>query len=628
MQPAQPDGKAHIFIAKDDQFLFDGKPCQIIAGEMHYQRIPRVYWRSRLRMARAMGLNAITTAVFWNGSEPSPGIYDFSDNNDVGEFIREAQQEGLYVVLRPGPFAGGDWEFGGLPAWLLKDPATVVRSTDPRYMEPARRWLNRLGKEIGPLQIGNGGPILMVQVEEAYGSLGSDQAYLQAIRQALLDAGLTKVQLYTSDGPGEVARGSMPNVPIGVSFAGDTADAAEKSYATVEAIRPNSPFFVSEFWAGWFDVWGGKHAHTSIDLETANLSWILSHGYSVSIHPFHGGTNFGWMNGAYADDAHHAYAPFVTSYDFDAALDEGGRPTAKFNAFRDLIAKVTKAKLPPVPSIPPPIAIRPFKLTEAVSLWASLPKAIEVPAPLTMEDVGQSYGYILYRTRLPIGNYDTGILTVHDYGCTYVDQQPTSADIPWSKITASRLAVGKNPCIPVDRRVGRITAQGPDGGVASVHRLESGSDVGPDESWWDALVENTGRTSYSSQLRIERKGVVGFKPPNHPPPLVKWYMYPLPMSDPRSLPFRNTLCLGPCFYRGTFNLSRPGDTFLDTSQLSKGQLWVNGHALGRFWKIGPQKTLYVPGPWLKQGANEVIIFDMDAHPFAELQGLTQPNLGP
>jgi beta-galactosidase len=593
-----PDGKPHAFRVEAGEFTLDGKPFRIISGEMHYPRIPREYWRARLKLARAMGLNAITTYVFWNEHEPSPGVYDFSGNNDVAEFIREAQQEGLWVILRPGPYVCAEWEFGGYPAWLLKDPTTVVRSSDPKYMGPAVRWIKRLGMELAPLQIGNGGPIALVQVENEYGSFGNDHAYMEANKQALLDAGFTKVQLYTADGPGDVANGSLPELPVGINFDGSHVNEAQKAFATLNTLRPDGVKFNSEFWAGWFDHWGGPHAHTSTDTQAANLRWMLDQGYSVSIYMFHGGTDFGWMNGANSSDKKPAqYEPDVTSYDYDAALDESGRPTAKYFVFRDLIAKATGVTPPPVPDVVPPIRIAPSKLTESASLWANLPKPIESATPLTMEDMGQAYGYILYRTQALVAGKSTDLVmdAPHDYAAIFSNGTPVGT---------------------LDRRLGetRLTLPAPDvQHTAAVLHL-------------DILVENTGRINYSKQLRGERKGLGQFVSVNGEP-VPGWEIYSLPMNDLSGLPFKKAECAGPCFYRGTFDVEQPADTFLDTSHLGKGQLWVNGHALGRFWNIGPQKTLYLPGPWLKKGKNEVVVFDLDGKPGAMVEGLTKPNLG-
>ncbi len=592
-----PDGKPHVFRVEGSQFTLDGKPFRVLSGEMHYPRIPREYWRARLKMARAMGLNAVTTYVFWNEHEPVPGVYDFSGNNDVAEFIREAQQEGLWVILRPGPYVCAEWEFGGYPAWLLKDPTTAVRSSDPKFMVPATRWIQRLGLELAPLQAGNGGPILLVQVENEYGSFGSDHAYMEANKQALLDAGFTKAQLYTADGPSVIANGSLPGLPAGINFDGNHPNEAEKSFATLKAIRPDGPMFNSEFWAGWFDHWGGPHAHTSTETQAANLKWILDHGASVSIYMFHGGTDFGWMNGANSSDSKKEYEPDVTSYDYDAALDESGRPTPKYFVFRDLIAKATGVAPPPVPPIAAPIAVAPFELTESASLWDNLPKPVESDHPLTMEDLGQAYGYILYRTHsFGDGGSTELLIEPHDYATVFADG--AYAGTIDRRLGQTRLAMPSPPS-PYTTRVRRL----------------------------DILVENMGRINFSKQLRGERKGLGQFVTLHGDPLPGPWQVYPLPMEHPEKLVFTKAACSGPCFYRGSFAVDKPADTFLDTSSLGHGQLWINGHAMGRFWKIGPQKTLYVPGPWLKPGANEVVVFDLDARPGATLQGLAKANLG-
>ena len=592
----RPDGKPHTFVAQGGQFLLDGKPFHVISGEMHYPRIPREYWRARFKMARAMGLNAVTTYVFWNVHEPTPGRYDFAGNADIAEFIREAQQEGLWVILRPGPYVCAEWEFGGYPAWLLKERTTVVRSSDPKFMEPATRWIKRLGQELAPLQVGSGGPILLVQVENEYGSFGDDHDYMQRNRQALVDAGFTKAQLYTADGPAEVPNGSLPDLPVGINFDGNRTDQAAKSFAILKKERPDSPPFNSEFWAGWFDHWGGEHAHTSAQIQTANLSWILEHGYSVSIYMFHGGTDFGWMNGANSDDKRpKEYQPDVTSYDYDSALDESGRPTPKYFSFRDAIAKITGITPPTVPQVAAPIAIPAIKFTQAASLWDNLPKPIESAHPLTMEDIGQNYGWILYRAR---AKWSTGHVVAHDYAVVYFDRERVAGT-------------------PLDRTKGNSSFEVTDTALAPRHK----------DRELDLLVENTGRINFSHQLRSERKGIVKYEPPADLGAAPKWQIFPLPMDNLASLKFTKKPCTGPCFYRASFSVASPADTFLDTSQLTKGQLWINSHAMGRFWNIGPQKTLYVPGPWLKKGANDIIVFDVNGSSDHTVEGLTKPNLG-
>ncbi|HUV96549.1 MAG TPA: beta-galactosidase family protein [Acidobacteriaceae bacterium] len=575
----------HTFVAGHGEFLLDGKPFQIISGSMHYARIPRAYWRDRLRMAKAMGLNSITTYVFWNWHEPKPGVYDFSGNRDVAEFVREAQQEGLYVILRPGPYACAEWDFGGFPAWLLKDPNMVVRSRDPQFLVASRAWLMQLGKQLAPLQIGNGGPIIAVQVENEYGSYGKDHAYMEDIHHMLMDAGFTKAQLYTADGADEIPNGSLPELPAVINFGpGD----AQKEFAKLKQLRPNGPMMTGEYWDGWFDHWGAPHTADTPDQQAKDLDWMLRQGYSVSLYMFHGGTSFGWMNGANSDGK--TYEPDVTSYDYNSPLDESGRPTPKYYRFRDIIAKHTGVTPPPVPAVSPAMTLPAISLAEGVSLWKSLPAPTHSEQPVSMEALGQAYGYILYRTQVegPV-NGELTFDTLHDYAQIYVD----------GKLVGT-----------VDRRLGQYQLPLH---VSSAHaRL-------------DVLVENTGRVNFGPALPAERAGIVG-RVRFAGKVLTGWDMYPLPMLKPAQLAYSKQSCSGACFYRASFTVTTPKDTFLDTSALTKGKVWLNGRALGRFWNIGPQKTLYVPAPWLKPGKNEVVVFDLDGKPDRKIEGLGHPIL--
>ena len=578
------------FTVQDDYFLLTGKPFQIISGEMHYPRIPRAYWRARFRMARAMGLNTITTYVFWNEHEPQPGVYDFSGNNDIAEFIREAQHEGLYVILRPGPYVCAEWEFGGFPAWLLKDQSLVVRSRDPKFMAATERWMRRLGHEVAPLQIGNGGPIVAVQVENEYGSFGDDHAYMQQMHHMLTESGFNRSLLYTADGPEEVPKGSLPGLPVGINFGGsDSPDAAKQAFDTYRKIRSGGPSLNSEYWDGWFDHWGGHHATTSTTNQAANLAWMLQRGDSVSLYMFHGGTSFGWMNGANSNGKN--YEPDVTSYDYDSPLDESGRPTPKYFIFRDLISKATGVQPPAVPEIPPTISVPSFKLSESASLWNNLPNPVHSAKPLSMEDLDQSYGYILYRTQIAEAVVGELVLNaLHDYAQIYVN--------------GSRVGT-------LDRRLTQN----------HLHvELPAGARL-------DILVENTGRVNITAVLRGERNGITKEVTLNGKP-LTGWGIYPLPMTATSNLPYSSAACEGPCFYRGSFHIDQVGDTFLDTTGLGKGQVWINGRALGRMWEIGPQKTLYLPGPWLNPGRNEIVVFDLNGRPGRALQTRDKPDLGP
>jgi beta-galactosidase len=585
-QPSTP----HTFAVANGQFTLDGKPFQVISGEMHYPRIPRAYWRDRFRMAKAMGLNTITTYVFWNLHEPQPGVYDFSGNNDVAEFIREAQQEGLYVILRPGPYVCAEWEWGGYPSWLLKDHDIVVRTNDAKFMEASALWLARLGHELAPLQIGNGGPIILTQVENEYGSFGHDHEYMQQVHRQLVDAGFTKSQLYTADGPEQVPDGSLPDLPVGINFGGEKEGDAQKDFATLKKYRPNGPFINSEYWAGWFDHWGGKHAHTNAEAQLANYKWMLEQGYSVSIYMFHGGTSFGWMNGANSNGKN--YEPDVTSYDYDSALDESGRPTPKYLAMRDIIAKATGKTPPPVPDVPAPMKVPDAALPETASLWDNLPLAISSENVQTMEDIGQAYGWILYRTHVKADAAGELMLDqLHSYAQIYVNK----------KIVGT-----------IDRRLNQ-------------DRISIEAKVG---AQLDILVENTGRVNFGLRINGERAGITK-QVTLAGKQVLGWEIYPLPMTHPDKLRFAKKACEGPCFYRGSLSLGTTADTFIDTTAFTKGQLWLNGLALGRIWNIGPQRTLYAPMPFLRQGSNDVIVFDAQGKGSGgTLRGLDKPDLGP
>lgn len=588
---ATTPASGHTFGVAQGQFVLDGKPFQIISGEIHYQRVPRAYWRDRLKMARAMGLNSITTYIFWNLHEPRPGVYDFTGNNDVAEFLREAQQEGLYVVLRPGPYVCAEWEFGGFPAWLLKDRSMVIRSKDPKFMALTRTWFARIGKEVAPFQLANGGPILTVQVENEYGSFGDDHEYMAQVHTALLDAGFNKTLFYTADGVSQVPNGSLSGIPIGINFgSGD----AKKSFAEFKANHPNGPYFNSEYWAGWFDHWGGKHAGANGKMQASELKWMLDQGFSVSIYMFHGGTSFGWMNGANTDGKN--YEPDVTSYDYDAPLDESGRPTEKYFYFRDVIASVTGVAAPPLPHVVPAIKIAKFSLPQSISLWKTLPAPVHSKDPKSMEDLDQAYGYILYRTQLK-GPVSGSLLLedLHDYAQIYLD----------GKLVGT-----------LDRRLGQneipLKLDGAKGQL-------------------DILVENTGRINFANMtstevFRGERQGITK-QVTLAGNPLTGWEIYPLPMTDTDALKYSAAPCSGACFYKGSFEVSKLADTFLDTSSFSKGEVWLNGRALGRVWEIGPQKTLYIPASWLKEGSNEVVVFDLKGEGERSLEGRDKPILG-
>ncbi|WP_213805840.1 beta-galactosidase family protein [Granulicella sp. dw_53] len=589
---SQPPKPTQTFTIQQDHFLLNGQPFKILSGELHYARIPREYWHARLKMAKAMGLNTIATYVFWNIHEPTPGHFDFTGNNDLAAFIKAAQQEGLYVILRSGPYSCAEWEFGGFPAWLLKDPAMeqTLRSNDPSFMVPTERWIHRLAQEVAPLQIGHGGPIIMTQVENEYGNFDHDHAYMEHLKTIFEQSGLTASLLYSADNWRNIPAGSIPGLYAATNFGIGNHQGGMDALAKV---RPDAPLFVSEYWPGWFDHWGHPHETRPVAPQLEDLDYILHRGAGINIYMFHGGTSFGFMAGS--SNISGQFLPDVTSYDYDAPLDEAGHPTPKLLAYRKILATFSpcgnESCLPPVPTAPPVITIPPITLTESTSLWQNLPTAIASETPQSMEHFDQSYGYILYRTQLPAATSGDLVLTdLHDYAQIYLD----------GKLTGTLDRRNKQSTLP-------IKTDGP-------ARL-------------DILVANDGRINSTKQMRIESKGITKSVTLSGTP-LTGWQIYPLPMTTlPTHFNPAAKQSQAPTLRRGSFTLASTGDTFLDIRTLGKGALWINGHPIGRFWNVGPQQTLFVPGPWLRKGRNEVVVFDLlPSTTPPHLAGLAQPIL--
>lgn len=575
--PRQAATPQHTFLLRSGKFQLDGQPIKILSGEMHYPRIPRARWRYAMQMARAMGLNTVSTYVFWNLHEPQPGYFDFTGQNDLAAFLKIAKEEGLYVVLRPGPYVCAEWDFGGYPAWLLKDRTTVVRSLDPKFMRAASKWFQHLGAIVKAFLLANGGPIIAFQVENEYGSFGKDHEYMQAIRQLVMDSGMGGTAdhptvLYTADGGVQQPDGSLPDLPAAVNFGpGDAPDET----ARLRTFRPDGPLWVGEYWAGWFDHWGHNHATTDTEQQVAEYESLLRQGYSINLYMLWGGTSFGWMNGANSNGKD--YEPDVTSYDYDAPISERGEPREKYFKLRDAIARVTGVEPPPVPPIAAAATYPIGPVEESASLWDNLPKPIHSPQLKTMEEIGQSYGYILYATHLDASQSGTLVLDgLHDYVSVYLD----------------RVFVGV-----VDRRLNQTSLDLPAAGKGRELAI---------------LVENSGRINYSLALRNESKGILnGIQLAGKQ--LTGWSIFSLPMDHLETIHFRKSICAGPCFFRTL--LAAPAaaeDTFLDTTPIHKGFVWANGIPLGRAWNLGPQASLFVPGSWLKQGQNSLVVLDLEA----------------
>lgn len=582
------------------RFMLDGAPFVIRSGELHYPRIPRAAWRDRLRKARALGLNTVTTYAFWSQHEPEPGRFDFAGRNDIRAFVQTAAEEGLSVIVRPGPYVCAEVDFGGYPAWLLRTPGLRVRSLDPRYLAASARYLKRLADELGDLQSTRGGPLLMLQLENEYGSFGKDRDYMAAMLAQMRDAGFD-APLFTSDGGAErlFAGGTVPGIAAVVNFGGGAGDARE-SLDALRAWRPNDPAMVGEYWAGWFDHWGEEHHRQPAGEAAATVDALLSAGASFNLYMFHGGTSFGWLPGANYS-AEQPYQPDTTSYDYDAALDEAGRVTAKYREIRAVIAKhlAPGERLPDIPASVPTRALPQVELGESISLRDAMPRLTSPRAsrfPSNMEAFGQGYGLIVYRRRFEAAA--KGRLVVNE-----------------ARDHALLLADG--------RKFGELDRR----------RAEKQLDIDlPAGTELDIVVENLGRIGFGARLVDEIKGITQSVQLNGRE-LLDWTVYPLQLEGAAlaQLPFGKAPFDGPGFWRGALRDDRasgaPADTFLDLRGWGRGHVWVNGHHLGRFWNIGPQQTLYLPGSWLRaDGRNEVIVYAMAVPPpgARRLRGLAEP----
>jgi beta-galactosidase len=591
--PAAPG--AHHFALGNHDFLLDGKPFQIISGEMHPARIPREYWLQRIRMAKAMGCNTIAVYVFWNYHEPEPGHFDFATGNrDIAAFIRLCKAEGLWVLLRPGPYVCAEWDWGGLPPWLLKIPDIKVRCRDPRYMSAVRSYVARLSREVVSLQCDHGGPILMVQVENEYGSYANDKQYLQDLRRLWKQQGIS-VPFYTADGPTDfmLDAGSLDGCAIGLDSGDSDADFEE-----AHRQNPNVPAFSSETYPGWLTHWKEQWQRPDTADILHQVDYLLSHHRSFNLYVIHGGTNFGFTAGANAFSPTQ-FQPDVTSYDYDAPITEQGRPAPKYYALRSLIARYASQPLPEPPPPIPVMEIPAFTVQPYTLLWDHLPTAKHSPQPFPMEHFGQTSGMILYRTRL-IG-HKSGNLTIiepHDYALVFLNGQFIDS---------------------VFRDGGNWTVKLP--------KTEVKDPV------LEILVESMGHINFAQYL-IDRKGITDRVTLNGMT-LMDWEIFNLPLPNPPSMP--NTTAKGPLkraivgpaesaksplFFKGSFELDSTADTYLDMSAFKKGYVWVNGHNLGRYWYVGPQQRLYCPAPWLKKGRNEVVVLDLHQQQAAAIKGVT------
>ena len=553
-----------------------GKAEQIISGTIHYFRVLPELWSDRIEKAKQLGLNCIETYVCHNLHEPAPGVFDFSGILDLERFLDEVKSAGLYAIVRPGPYICAEWENGGLPPWVCNIPDIDIRCSNPAFMEITDRYLDNLLPRLKKHLFTSGGPVIMMQIENEYGSYGKDKVYMRHIYERFLANGID-VPLFTSDGPYDhmLNGGTLPECFQTVNFGSRPQEAFENS----RRHRPDSPDFCMEFWNGWFDHWGEEHHTRSAEDAVADLDYILGCGGSANLYVFHGGTNFGFNAGANGGVGQNdKYAPTVTSYDYDAPLSECGDPTEKYFAFQQVIRKYRPDAPFGTPQPGKKQAPAPVKFTQSATLWSQLDNLADKKhalKPLNMEKCGQSYGFINYRTILdgPFEN-DLCFPEVHDRVSAYIDGKYIGTVFRNDENKRLHAAVSEKSAV------------------------------------LDLLVENTGRINYGPMVGRDFKGLplgvcIGYQQQ------INFDIWNLELKDISGVTYGEfqNLPQTPAFHRGVFNAQAGVDTFICTPGV-KGVIWVNGFNLGRYWEIGPQKTLYIPGPLLKQGENEIVVLEL------------------
>ena len=564
--PFDTSSTVETFAIGDTDFLLNGEPFRVLSGAIHYFRVHPDQWADRIAKAHAMGLNTIETYVAWNAHAPQRGDWNVDDGLDLGRFLDLVAAEGMHAVVRPGPYICAEWDNGGLPAWLFGDESVGVRRNEPQYMAAVTEFLERVYEIVVPRQIDNGGPIVLVQIENEYGAYGSDKSYLEELVRVTRAAGVT-VPLTTIDQPEpEMLRnGSLDGLHMTASFGSRTVE----RFATLREHQPTGPLMCMEFWNGWFDDWGTHHHTTSASASAADLDAILAAGGSFNLYMFHGGTNYGLTNGA---NDKGRYMPIQTSYDYDAPLDEAGNPTAKYFAFRDVIA--TYAPVPDeVAEVSPAAPVFEIELTERASLLPLLGDGVEHDHLPTLDELQHYSGFAVFTTTLR-GEGD-GVLAFGEV-----------RDRAWVMLDGERVGV-----LARDAHENSITLPRASGELV-------------------VIVEDQGRVDYGTRIG-EHKGLHGGATLDGAA-ITDWTSTVIDLDAVVAASLDGGLTAsGPVIARGSFDLSEPTDLFVDTRNWGKGVAWVNGFALGRYWRRGPQETLYVPGPVTRAGTNEIVVLEFE-----------------
>ena len=574
-----------------DTFYLNGEPFQIISGAIHYFRIVPEYWKDRLEKLKAMGCNTVETYIPWNMHEPQKGHFHFDGMLDIEKFIQTAQDLGLYVILRPSPYICAEWEFGGLPAWLLAEDGMKLRVNYGPFLKHVYEYYDVLLKKIAAYQINFGGPVILMQIENEYGYYANDKDYLQLLKNKMTESGVV-VPLVTSDGPFEAnLKGGRLT---GVLPTGNFGSKTEERFDELKKFTNGGPLMCTEFWVGWFDHWGnGGHMRGDLEQSVKDLDKMLELGH-VNIYMFEGGTNFGFMNGSnYYDEL----TPDVTSYDYDAVLTEDGQITEKYNRYKEVIQKYREIPEVHFSTKITRKAYGTLHVQDKVSLFSvinDLSTPVSNSFPQSMEQLGQNYGYILYHSTLHTENRIDKIRL-------------------WEANDRANIFINKKPVkILYDREL----LEEQDLNIA----FEQNSD-------FDILVENMGRVNFGPRMEHQRKGIaqcvqLDGHMHNH------WHQYTLPLDNIEKVDFTKEYEKGlPGFYRFTLTVNEPADTFLAFDGWGKGCIFVNGFHIGRFWEIGPQKRLYIPAPLLKNGQNEIIVFETDGKSCDTITLMDEPDVG-
>ena len=622
--PSNAQKAKGTFEAGNGTFLLNGNPFVVKAAEIHYPRIPKPYWEHRIKMCKALGMNTVCIYIFWNIHEQREGQFDFTGNNDVAEFCRLAQKNGMYVIVRPGPYVCAEWEMGGLPWWLLKKKDIRLREQDPYFMERVKIFEQKVGEQLAPLTIQNGGPIIMVQVENEYGSYGEDKPYVSEIRDCLRGIYGKDLALFQCDWSSNFEKNGLDDLTWTMNFG--TGANINDQFRRLGELRPNAPKMCSEFWSGWFDKWGARHETRPAKDMVDGMDEMLSKGISFSLYMTHGGTSFGHWAGANSP----GFAPDVTSYDYDAPINEYGQTTPKYFELRKMMEKYNDGKaLPAVPKPAAPIITVPkFELKEFSSIFNGSDTELKMPIRkegglMTFEEMDMGWGSMLYTTTMPEIPVQSVITAdFHDFAQVFIngkyigkiDRVKNEKSLtlpPVKKGDELEILVEAMGRINFGRAikdfkgiVGEVAITAEVEGIETTWKPQGWVKFGLPDSYEkaaDAFVHNNDYT------QAEKEGQrLGKKP--------QWNVDGLDLVSKRG------------YYRGYFNINKVGDTFLNFETWGKGQVYVNGHALGRIWSIGPQQTLYCPGCWLKKGKNEIIVLDVVGPKEAVVWGQDKPEL--